>query len=679
MGASSNSQSLAGKPLSHLMRHKFAGDIYLVNPRHDSISGIPCFHSIGDLPSAIDLALLVIPAHDVPDAIYACGERGIRNAVVLSSGFEEDTAGSFVTQRLREAISESGVRLVGPNSEGIWSIPERLTLTFGSAADRPQLLDGPVSVISHSGSIGGACMRQLQDRGIGCRYFVSSGNETDLSAMDFLEYMIIEGGSRVIAMFLEALTDGSRLRDLSEMARRTNVRLIALRAGESDLGRVATASHTGRMASAAEVYRGVFRQSGILEVATIADLISATEVAYLGSSFPRGWSQSEKGELGVGVIAISGGSRALIADSCGRHGVPLAEFTKQTVIRLDELLPQFGYAKNPTDTTGRVVDDPELFEAVARTIAADDQTGSLLFQYANGAEKQLDQHSNLLAAIATETGKIVIVSLLGKVSAEMEGRLLQRGFVCAQDPDEAVKRLDWLYILDRQWTEIPPRQIAATASPVPALDDWSSRAAFLSNLGIATPKWMIVETDDDLTQASVELTFPTVVKALPETAEHKTEQGLLRLDIHNQEELTSAVNQLRQILGPQTPLLVQEMVKGGLEILLAVRTDPDFGPILAIGAGGILTEWLRDITYVQLPASEVDIENALRTLKVWSLFGGFRGTKRRNLQSVLDAAMKLGDAFVARQDTSWELEINPLMIFEEPQTAMAVDVLVARN
>lgn len=681
VGASADPHRLAGKPLQRLRRHAFGGSVYLVNPRYDEIAGFGCFPSVSALPEPVDVALVAVAARLVPGVVRECGARGIRNVVVLSSGFEEDSEGAGLVAELREAVRASGVRLVGPNCEGIWSIPDKLALTFGSAADRDTFVAGPVSVISQSGSIGGACMRELQDRGIGCRYFVSTGNETDTTALDFCEYMIAEETSTVIAMFLEGIRDGGRLRELGHRARERGITLIALRAGTSDLGRLAIASHTGRIATAEGVYRDIFRQHGILEVTTFTELIQAIEFACIPMAVgaPRGGAGT-----GTGIIAVSGGSRALLADSSARRGVPLAEFTDETVRELTASLPQFGYARNPADVTGQILSDPAIFTKVATIVAQDANTDSLLIQYANGAEHQLRAHADLLAEVTAITGKPVAVSLLGGGGEQIGRSLRERGIIYARDPDEAIMYLSWFYQRSRSWVAPAPgptgpaSTVGQPAGTAPdRLSDWPARAEFLQRAGVAVPRWAITGPGDDPADvmAAAGLRFPLVAKALPETAEHKTERGLVVLDVRDHEQLTAALGKLAKAIGAPAPILLQEMVSGGVEVLLSVRRDRDFGPLLALGSGGAYTEWLADLGHVQLPASREEIIQALARLRLWKLLQPFRGRDRCDVAALAEVAYRLAAAYLAELPEGWEIEINPLMVFPEGREPAAVDVL----
>jgi acyl-CoA synthetase (NDP forming) len=683
VGASSRLETLPGKALVRLRQHDFRGVVIAVNPRHSEVHGYECVGSVLDLPDGIDVAMLMLRADLVPQAVRDCGERGIGVAVVLSSGFEDSEAAAGLNAELRAALAASRVRVVGPNCEGIWSIPSSLTLTFGSAADRARLLPGPVSIISQSGSVGGACIRELQERGVGCRYFVSSGNELDLSTLDFCEFMLDEGGSSVIAMFIEGLRDGGRLRQLAARARQRQVRLIALRAGQSEQGRVATMSHTGRVATAAAVYRDVFAQCGVLEAATLADFIDAIELAAGQDRLPAISARTD-GEppRGLGVVAISGGSRALLADAAEQYRVPLAQFTADTERTLGELLPRFGYHRNPVDTTGALIADQAGFERVLRAVAADENVDTVLVQYANGGDRQLAGHAALFRALSAEAGKPFVTSLLAGRSERTRPPELE-GIVVARDPAESIKKIAWLYRLRSPVAPVPGRTESGAGQPgagepvpeqAPAHLDWSQRAALTERIGIPLAAWRTARSADELHLAAAGLRPPLVVKATPEYAEHKTEAGLIYLGLRTLDEALDALRRIQAQLGPGTPVLVQEMLGGCQEMLVAARTDQDLGPVVAFGFGGVLAEWARDICYLSLPVSAGEIRDGLAGLRSWELLQAFRGRAPRDVDALIAAVLGLAREYT-RSLAGWEIEFNPLLVGARGEGVRAVDIL----
>jgi acyl-CoA synthetase (NDP forming) len=670
VGASADPRKLAGKTLARLEQHGFPGRIHLVNPQHARIGARVSHRSIADVGEPVDVALISLPAAAVPTAVRECGAAAVGYVVVISSGFGEDARSGTLAQELADAVAESGVRLVGPNCEGIWSVPASMALTFGSAADRPQLIPGPISLISQSGSIGAACLRLLQDAGVGCRYFVSSGNESDLTAMDYLEYLVDEGGSDVIAMFVEGFRDGHRLRDIAARANAGGTRLLALCSGASELGRIATASHTGRISSASAVYRDLLAAAGVVQVGSFTDFVEAIKVGEL-----RGLPLSAHAGSGVGVVALSGGSRALLADACASHEVPMARFSARTESALDAVLPRFGFSKNPTDLTGEIASDEGLFAEVIRTVIDDEHTEAVVVQYANAADSQVANHMDLYADLARTYDCPLVVSTLGGVSPASEARLRGIGVVCARDPGQAVRQLSWLY----KWRDAAERKPQAAEAEAPEVfpgipfapsTSWADQVGLLELVGIPVPAWQICDGDVPLN-----LRYPVVLKAPPEYEAHKTEAGLVFLGIGNPEELLAALAQFRSRVRIGTPALVQEMAEGQLEVLMTVRRDPDFGPLLVIGAGGVTTEWQRDVVHVQLPASESNIERALRRLRLWPLLQPFRGRPACDVPALVQAACRLGQTYLSCFPDGSEIEINPLLVGPIGSGVVAVDVL----
>lgn len=667
IGASADTARVAGQPLQLLIKHGYQGRIVCVNPKYSEIAGQPCFASVGDLPGPVDAALVTLPAALVPDAIRDCGKRGIRNVVVLSAGFEETEEGKPLGAVVARHAATYGITVVGPNSEGLWSPSARLLLTHGTAANRDKVLAGPVSVLSQSGSIGAGVVRQLQDLGVGCRYFVSLGNETVLTLCDCVEWMVEEGGSRVILLFIEGLRVGAVLVDAARRAARAGIAIVALKAGASAAGREATASHTGKMASSARVYAAMFRQAGILEVSSLSELIEAGEVLSLPPPLHSG--------NGIAVLSASGGCRALIADAAERAGLALPAFAANTGQAAFEIMQGEGVASNPMDVPMTSLYNPERFAALSNALADDGQTQALLFQYANRGLRQVVDHVLLLGQLRERTGKAVAVSFLGDTApAETRTSLREAGVLCAREPDQAVRQLGWLRVRSASMA-LPPRRARPALSgghgspPV----TWEEQIGFLESCRIATPAWRAVGPGAEVAGACQGLRFPLAVKAFPQDADHKSEAGLVLTQVRDAPTLVHAVATVRERLGKPSRVLVQEMAASGVEALLAARIDPDFGPVLAIGSGGIAVEWMGDLTYLALPVTADEVERALDALMLARLLRPFRGRAAADRNALVAAACRLGDAFLA--SGMQEVEINPLFLRTEGEGVVAVDVL----
>jgi len=678
IGISADPLKMTGAPLAILRQTGFAGTVYPVNPRYTELQGVPCWPDVESLPQAPDVAMIMLGAARVPETVRACARKGVGAVVVLSSGFEETEEGHAHAQELARVARETGIAVVGPNCEGVWSVPDRVLLTFGSAAKREVLHNAPIAILSQSGAMAGALGRHLQDSGVGCAYLVSVGNETVLTIADYFEWMIERDDVKVVLLFIEGLRDGQRLLRLIERATARGIRVVALKSGNSVKGLEAAASHTGKMASPYAVYRDLLQEAGAIQVDSLTQLLEAAEVLSV-LPLPPG----RGGDGGVSVFSIPGGTRAMTADALETEGVPLATFARGTVAALADALPEFGGTENPTDLTGQVLSHPGLFDRCLNLIADDPNTEALIVQVANRGPRDVIERIALLHAVALRTGVPTVVSFLGDaLPADQRGRLRAAGVVCARDPVEASRFLGWVWRARAAQAheaapEVAPEPSNRAAATVPAT--LAQTLALLRDCGLVIPPWRIVPADADADAAAAceGLRFPVAVKALPEDVDYKTELGLVRLGVHAGE-LAAAVRDIRARLArPAAGVLVQEMDAGGVEVLLSALRNADFGPVLAIGMGGTATELHGDVAYVSLPTTPARLARAIARLKLATLLAGFRGKPAADVDALLAAACALGDRFVALQPALLELEINPLFVHPHGSgRVVAVDALL---
>jgi acyl-CoA synthetase (NDP forming) len=427
------------------------------------------------------------------------------------------------------------------------------------------------------------------------------------------------------------------------------------------------------MASPFAVYRDLLRHAGVIPVDSLTELLEAAEVL---SVLPAPKARGDSG--GVSVFSIPGGTRAMTADALEQQGVPLSTFARVTVNALAAALPEFGGTENPTDLTGQVLTHPGLFNRCLELIADDPNTEALIVQVANRGPRDIMERLDLLGAVASRSRVPVIASFLGDaIPAADRLRLREHGVVCARDPVEAARFLGWVWrarAAQERQTGAPQR------SPVPTLHpprEWGQTAEFLQACGIRVPGWRVLEADAEAVRVCSGLRFPVAVKALPEDADHKTELGLLRLSV-SRDGLEDAVAEIRARLGSRAArVLVQEMDRGGVEVLLSAVHNPDFGPVLAIGSGGVSTELEADLAWIALPTTPDRVHAAIAPLKVSALLRGFRGRPAADIDALVNAACALGDRYLAAQPALRELELNPVFVHEHGSgEVVAVDALI---
>ena len=424
-----------------LLKHAFPGRVYPVSPSNAEIEGLKAYPSIGQLPEAADVALVITPAQTVPGIIEECGAKGIRNAIVFSSGFEETEGGKEHARRLAEAAREHKVAVLGANCQGVWSVRQRTMLTFGSALMNIKTVQhAPIAVVSQSGALAGAIGNALQSSGMGCSYIVSVGNETCLDALDALSWVIEQDDVRVAAMYIEGLHDASRILRISERARERGVQIVVLKAGRSAIGQQATASHTGKIASSHAVYADVLEQAGVIAVDSLKEALAAVEVlAFLAD--PR-VSGDQKG--GVSVLSSSGGAGALQADHSSEFGIAMAEFSPATIEKLEGILPDFARKANPADLTGQINTVKTLFRDTCLAVEADPRTEAVVVQFASSGSRFLEPNAEVFKSLGREMP--MILSFIGEtIGRETQQSFREAGVLLSDDPSTTMRALSLLY------------------------------------------------------------------------------------------------------------------------------------------------------------------------------------------------------------------------------------------
>jgi acyl-CoA synthetase (NDP forming) len=671
VGASPQRGSPRNTLIRVLQRHGFEGRLHLVSPSHAEIEGLKAYPSIAALPEVPDVAAVITPAQTVPGIIAECGAKGIRNVIVYSSGFEEVESGKEHARRLAEAAREHDIAVLGANCQGVWSVRARTMLTFGpSLMNLESVQHAPIAVISQSGALAGAIGNSLQQSGMGCSYIVSVGNETCLDALDALAWVIEQDDVRVVALYIEGLNCANRIQRIAQRARERGVQIVMLKAGRSVVGQQATASHTGKIASAHAVYAGALEQAGVIAVDSLLDALAAVEV--LGFLAPPRASHDPKG--GVSVMSASGGAGVLLADHCSEAGVPMTEFSPKSAAALERILPEFARKANPIDLTGQINSVPNLFRDTFLAVAADPRTEAIVVQFSSSGRRYLQENAEVFKSIGRELP--VILGFIGE-TMERETRKAFRdaGVLLSADPAVAIDALSLLY--QRQRMQALPR-VAERASlpPRAAPRDWREIMQFCAESGLHPAKWVVLGPAERAATACAGMTYPLVVKVLPSESEHKSELGLVKLRVRTPEEVDAHAASFRAQLGkPDMGVLVQEMVEDGVEVALSCLRRTDFGPVISIGTGGVAIELYRDIAHLALPVSEEQVLAALRKLKLWTLLQGFRGKPAADVDALVRAAVRFGDLFVAATDVQ-EFEINPVIVRPRGQGLRAVDALV---
>lgn len=672
VGASPKDGSPRNRIVKVLLKHGYEGRVYPVSPSADEVEGHKAYAKLADLPEVPDVALVITPASTVPGIIRECGEKGIKSAIVFSSGFEETEDGKELAVELKKAAEDSGVAVIGPNCNGAWSIREKAILSFGSAAFKMESPEhSNIAIVSQSGALAGALGSYLQRDGLGSSYIVAVGNETCIDALQVLSWVIEQDDVDVVALYLEGLDNAGRLIQIAERARERGIQLVALKAGRSAFGQEATASHTGKIASPHAIYTDVMEQAGVILLDNLAELMAAVEVLEV-LPHPR---VSDDPQSGVVVLSSSGGAGALLADHCEEYDLRMAHFSPETAAKLEGILPEFARKANPVDLTGQVRSMPNLFRDSLAAISEDPRTEAIVVQFASSGLQDLRSNADAFKAAARDLGLPIIISFsMEKVDSETKREFLDAGIYLSEDPSFAMRALNWSYRRNRFET-IHVADHPAPEKTFSTPESWDDTMAYLDACGVPAANWKVVEAGKSAAEACADMSYPLVVKALPSEAEHKTELGLVKLRVMTPEDVDAHAAEFRRITGkPDMPVLVQEMITDGVEVVLSALTNTDFGPVLSIGSGGVAIELYRDVTYLALPVTPSQVEAALKKLKLRTLLDGFRGSPRADIEALIAAAVQFGDTIVATPDIA-EAEINPVLVRPEGKGLAAVDFL----
>lgn len=678
VGASADLSRIGGQPVRALHRFGFRGGVYPVNPKYREIDGLRCYGSVADIKEPCDLALIAVPAEASVGEVRACGTAGIKFCIVLSAGFRETGAdGAAREASLRKAASETGIRMVGPNCQGLMNLTSRLYAGFGSPFMESELPAGAVSLVTQSGGFGFAVLMSCTARGIGFRVALSTGNEADITTPEVIEALIEDPGTRVICAYIESVADGRRLQAAARRAVEVGKPLLVWKSGNTAEGSRAAASHTGSMTGRYDVYRAAFRQSGIIEIFDVDDLADACR-AFLGASLPAGAC--------VASVGISGGAGILFADRATARGLKLASLSGETNKKLRVAIPSFGSIANPVDVTASVFNDAELLTGVIDAVLGDPQVDQLAVLLASLPGDAALRTARAVRSTIDRHKKPVMLSWSARRhKAEAAYALLEESQVpIYESPVRVAEAAAWLagFSASRVAPKpLAPPKIAAVSLPERAetLDEARSKA-LLAAIGVAVTREVVLPADADKPKA-LDLQFPVVVKVLSRDIAHKSDAGGVRLNVSDLDGVANAICTIRSNVKECQPdagiegFIVAEMINDGLETLMGVLRDPSFGPVVAFGLGGIAAEVLKDVSYRVAPFGVDQARAMIAELRAAPLFGAFRGRGALDVDALADAIARVS-VLATREERIVELDINPLFVRPNGKGVAAADALI---
>ena len=680
IGASQDLTRISGQPIKALKAAGFAGAIHLVNPKYTELHGLKCYPSAAAIGAPVDVAIIGVPAAGVAEAIRDCGRAGIKFAVVLTAGFRETGgAGIALEAELKRAAHDADVRVVGPNCQGYIAIPNRVWACFGSVSEETDLRQGEVSCVFQSGGFGYAIVNLAEAQGVGFRNCVSSGNESDLTTPELLEAFIDDPGTRLAFAVLEGTPDARRLLDVGRKALAAGKPVLIWKSAITEAGARAAQSHTANMTGRADLYRAAFRQSGLIEVDDVEPIVDIAKLVAQGR-----WPKGRR----IGALSISGGSGIVFADRCVREGLSLPAFSVATRSALKQIIPAFGSSENPADVTAGVFNDMSLLTKTLEIVLRDDGIDQLTFMLASIPGPPAQRAAEAIAAAAAKTDKPVHVAWSGRRSkSEAAYRILEAANVpVISTPVRLAQAAAVLARFADDRGRLGSRQLpkpsAVKSATLPAgavtLSEVESKAVLVA-FGIAVTQETVVEPGASFIAKLARLSPPFAVKIVSRDITHKTEVGGVKLGLRDVLSAEAAAVEVVANARRAKPLakidgvLVSEMASG-IEVLIGVVNDPAFGPTVALGLGGVLTEILGDVTYRIAPFGIEDARDMIAELKGARLFAGYRGAPAANAEALAEMLVQVSLMADALKDRLAEMDINPVFVGSEK--AVAADALL---
>jgi acetate---CoA ligase (ADP-forming) len=703
IGVSADLTKISGKPLKYLLNQEYKGDIFPVNPKYDRIAGMKCYQNLNDIPDQIDLVLINLPAEKVLSSIRACAKKQMRSAIVFSSGFAEmGGEGKIRQEALAEFAKCHDVLICGPNCQGMINFHDRVAASFSGVLDRGVLLPGNIGFVSQSGAYGGAIVNMAQELGIGFSYWISTGNECDLTSFDVIEYLINDKNTRVIAAYIEGLRDKdvNRIASIAEKAIGNRKPIVLLKAGISDIGRKAAASHTGLLTGSDSVFNAMCRQYGIIrtcDVEELIDTINALSVSHL-----------PKGDR-IGIVTTSGAAGVSTADKAFQLGLQVPEIGEGTRKELIKILPAFGSTLNPVDVTGQIShrvasegQEGEMYKKCIRAVRKDSNIDVLLINVTMaGGQDRAPKMANDIVDVSKDTDKPILVSwLAGDLAKEGYTLLKENHIPTFRTPERCVsaikKLVEYAQIVDRckgtanssimiEKSRVEPLKSYLKTLKRRALSDYDSRRV-LETYGIPMAKCIFSDSLDKTLIAAEEIGFPVALKIDSPDILHKTEAGGVQLGIKDKMELARSFENMLNNVRHRAPdseirgVLVQEMIQGETEIIIGISRDQQFGPTIMFGLGGIFVDVFQDISLRVAPISRNDAEHMVKEIKGYKILEGFRGKPKMDIEPIIDLLLKVSQLSIDFRDQISEIDLNPIILCETGKGATAVDsLIVLRN
>ena len=684
IGASDKKDSIGNAVIKNLVDAKYSGILYPVNPSNSEIFGIKCYPNIKDIEGPIDFAIVIVPSKAVPQVIEECGTNGVKGAVIISAGFKEaGEQGKKLENQVIDIAKKYGIRLIGPNCVGFLNSDPKISLNASFMKRMPAF--GNISLVSQSGAICGAMIEYAKMKEIGFSKVFSMGNKADLNENDILTYLANDSSTRVILMYIEDLHDAKNFIKTTSCITKNGSKskpILAMKVGQSPVGGKAIASHTGALAGSREAYDAIFKQAGIIKVETLEQLFDYA-MAFSCQPIPL--------DGGTVIVSNAGGPAVIAADSSLRYGLRLAKLSESTLVELKKILPANAMTINPIDMIGDA--DHLRYQKTLECVMQDKDVNSVIVI----STPLLMANLKALAQIMVETSKKfkdkpILSCITGFMEDEDAMKILDdNGIPQYAFPESATDALAMMQKY-RSIIQRPSEKIERYDVDVKKVQDVMDRCRqegknYISGLdamvifkayGVPVLEPILVTNIDECIEVSKRIGFPVVLKISSPDIIHKVDVGGVEINIQNENEVRERFGKIMESVKNKKPtakilgLTVEKFVSGGKEVIIGANTYPQFGPLLMFGTGGIYVNIFSDVSFRLAPITKSDAIEMIESTKASKILAGVRGEKPSDIASVIDCLQRMSQ-LVTDFSNILEIDINPLLVFEEGKGCIAVD------
>ncbi len=679
VGASTKEKTIGSDIMKRLQEYKFTGTIYPVNPKGGIIEGLQAYTSVSEIPGDVDLAILVINSKFVLPTIDECNKKGIKGLCIITAGFKETgKEGVELEAQLVAKLKEYGMRCVGPNCLGVVNTLPSVRMDGCFAETLPER--GHIGFVSQSGALGGGILNILKDLNLGFAQFISIGNQADINAETAMEYWEDDEDVEQMLLYMESIQNPANFRKLATRISKKKP-ILALKAGRSAAGASAASSHTGSLAGADKAANALLAQSGVIREYSLKNLFSSAKV-FANCPIPKGNR--------VAIITNSGGPGIMATDAVCENGMEMAPISDATKDKLRSFLPAAASVKNPIDMIASAPIDH--YKQTLETVIADENVDMIMVIYLPFLGlKDIDVAKAVMEIKAQHPEKPVIGVFMTKsdfFTALSEMEVNMPFFMYAEEAVDGFVRLDqqrrWIarpegkipcYTVDKAKAEMIIKQSLAEGR-----DQLTTRESIdvLEAYGIRVCKSGFATNEEEVVTVGNSIGYPVVMKMTSKKTSHKTDVGGVRVNIQSEEQLRAEYQDLiaklteKGLIDGLEGVIIQEMVKGNREMVCGIATDPQYGPMMMFGLGGVFIEVMKDVTFRMAPLTDVDAEEMIKSVKAYKLLEGARGTTPAQMNQIQETLLRLSQ-LVSDFKFIDELDINPLLISEKTGEGIAVD------